>query len=156
MVQVVSRLLDITQPDRLFMGQKDFQQQLIVGKLIKEMNISTRLHRCATVREKDGLAMSSRNVRLSPVSRRRALALYRTLTYCKRVLPRWGVEKTLTAATIRLKKEKDIQLEYLSIRDAKTFRNLKHTERETVVLIAAIVNGVRLIDNMLIQPKKAL
>ena len=156
MVQVVRRLLDITLPDRLFMGQKDYQQQLIVGKLIRDMKLSTRLHRCATVRETDGLAMSSRNVRLTPAARRRALVLYNTLMYCKRVVSRMGVEKTLLAAQQRLAKEKDIQLEYLSIRDAKTFRNLKHTDRETVVLIAAIVNGVRLIDNMLIQPKKAL
>ncbi len=155
MIQVVRRLLAITQPDRLFMGQKDFQQQLIVGKLIKEMKLSTRLHRCATIREKDGLAMSSRNVRLVPAARRRALVLFQTLMYCKKVLSRIGVEKTLKAAQERLKKEKDIQLEYVSFRDAKTFRTTKLTEREIVVLIAAIVNGVRLIDNMLILPKKA-
>lgn len=153
MVQVVRRLLDITLPDRLFMGQKDYQQQLIVGKLIRDMKLSTRLHRCATVRETDGLAMSSRNVRLTPAARRRALVLYNTLMYCKRVVSRMGVEKTLLAAQQRLAKEKDIQLEYLSIRDAKTFRISKTTDRDMVMLIAAVVNGVRLIDNMLVAGK---
>lgn len=153
MVQVVRRLLDITLPDRLFMGQKDYQQQLIVGKLIRDMKLSTRLHRCATVRETDGLAMSSRNVRLTPAARCRALVLYNTLMYCKRVVSRMGVEKTLLAAQQRLAKEKDIQLEYLSIRDAKTFRISKTTDRDMVMLIAAVVNGVRLIDNMLVAGK---
>ena len=155
MVQVVRRLLLITRPDDLFMGQKDYQQQLIVGELIREMNLATRLHRCATVREKDGLAMSSRNVRLSPAARKRALVLYETLRYCRRVLFRIGAEQATAGGLSRMGEQKGVKVEYLSIRDAQTLAPFTGRKREAVVLVAAVVDGVRLIDNMLIQPKEA-
>jgi pantoate--beta-alanine ligase len=82
--QVVKRLLDIVQPNHLYMGQKDFQQFTIIAYIIRKLSIHTNLVVCPIVREKNGLAMSSRNVRLSPDTRAAAGIIYKTLKYVKK------------------------------------------------------------------------
>ncbi len=152
MAQIVEKLLRIVQPDKLYMGLKDYQQQLIVGELIKKKDLKTKLVASPTKREKSGLAMSSRNTRLDAQGLETALELSKSLKLARKLLK----EGTLTVAQVRRKaldhlaKVKAIETEYLEIRDAKTLKPLKAFDRKAVVLIAAKTGGVRLIDNLII------
>jgi pantoate--beta-alanine ligase len=158
MAQIVEKLLRTVNPDYLYMGQKDFQQAMIVRQLIKIRKLKTELVVCPIVREKDGLAMSSRNVRLDKASRTLALELSKTLNYLKRIIRQDTGEDAKTIlekAEARMAKFPAIQLEYIAWRNASTLKPVTkyNPEAEQVLLIAAFVGGVRLIDNMLVNPK---
>lgn len=152
MAQVVERLLRIVKPDKLFMGQKDFQQQLIVAQLIRKRKFKVKLITCPTVREKGGLAMSSRNVRLNEAARKQALAISKVLRAVKRkvnlsqtdiaTLQKWGYNQLAVLP--------GIEVEYFEIRDSIDLRPVTSKKRKLVALVAAKVGGVRLIDNMLL------
>jgi pantoate--beta-alanine ligase len=153
MAQIVEKLLRIIKPDALFMGQKDYQQQLIVGELIKQMKISTKLILCATERERSGLAMSSRNVRLKVVDRKLAVEISRTLNLVKVAVHRpaskiasveqWGLK--------RLSGFKGIAVEYFEIRNAETLKPALDKSEKLVALAAVKIGGVRLIDNVVLS-----
>ena len=150
MAQVVERLLKIVKPNQLFMGQKDYQQQLIVGLLIKKIKLNTRLVMCPTVREKDGLAMSSRNTRLDAASRKLAVEISKTLKYAKAQLKNTKAE----IGVIQQKSMKKLgaikggETEYFEIRNAKTLELPKRRTEKLIALTAVKIGGVRLIDNM--------
>ena len=150
MAQVVQRLLKIVKPDLLFMGQKDYQQQLIVGLLIKKIKLKTRLVMCPTSREKDGLAMSSRNTRLNSEARKLAVEISKTLKYAKVQLrrPKTEIASLQQHAFNALAAIKGIEPEYFEIRNAKTLQVPKRKGEKLVALTAAKIGGVRLIDNM--------
>lgn len=152
MAQVVERLLRVVKPHKLFMGQKDYQQQLIVAELIKKRKLSTKLITIATVREKDGLAMSSRNVRLDRTARNTALLLSKTLKEVKAKLKESKAEVVSVENWARknLSENKDVTLEYFEIRDSQTLKPVVKKQKSMVALVAAKVGGVRLIDNMLL------
>jgi pantoate--beta-alanine ligase len=125
MAQIVEKLLRTVNPDRLYMGQKDFQQAMIVRQLIKIRKLKTELVVCAIVREKDGLAMSSRNVRLDKASRILALELSKTLNYLKRIIRQDTGEDAKTIlkkAEARISKFPDVKLEYIAWRNASTLK----------------------------------
>jgi pantoate--beta-alanine ligase len=150
--QVVHRLLDIVQPTSIFMGQKDFQQCMVVQKLIELKNLRVQLHTCPTLREDDGLAMSSRNMRLSEQQRKIAAAIYREMDRIKRdaeILPLRSLEKR---AIENLLLEGFSKVDYVSIAHTATLAPLekKEPKSEAVVLVAAFLGEVRLIDNLLI------
>lgn len=149
MAQVVKRLLDIVQPDRLYMGQKDFQQFSIVGYLIQQMQLSVELVMVPTVREADGLAMSSRNVRLSPEQRQAAPIIYQTLEWAKSQLGLQAIAEIETAALQRLSLP-EFRPEYFQIVDGKTLQPIiSPTEHDWIVAcVASWVGEVRLIDNL--------
>jgi pantoate--beta-alanine ligase len=138
--QVMRRLLDIVRPDHLFMGQKDYQQCMVVRRLLELMGSGAQLHPCPIVRETDGLAMSSRNVRLTATERAKAPAIYRALTLLKEGGTVAEAEKILEAA--------DFRVDYIGIADAKTLGPVTGGER--VALAAAFQGEIRLIDNMMI------
>jgi pantoate--beta-alanine ligase len=151
MAQVVQRLLKIVKPDMLFMGQKDYQQQLIVGLLIKKLKLNTKLVMCPTTREKDGLAMSSRNTRLDATARKLAVEISKTLKYVKAQLPK---PKTKIAdlqqqAFNKLAATNGIEPEYFEIRNAKTLEAPRRKTEKLIALAAVKIDGVRLIDNLL-------
>ena len=154
MAQVVKRLLDIVQPDRLYMGQKDFQQFSIVGYLIQKMQLPVELVMVPTVRESDGLAMSSRNVRLSPEQRQAAPIIYRTLEWAKSQLGLQAIAEIETAALQRLNLP-DFRPEYFQIVDGKTLKPIINpTEHDWIVAcVATWVGEVRLIDNLALAQK---
>ena len=154
MAQVVKRLLDIVQPDRLYMGQKDFQQFSIVGYLIQQMQLPVELVMVPTVREADGLAMSSRNVRLSPEQRQAAPIIYRTLEWAKSQLGLQAIAEIETAALQRLNLP-DFRPEYFQIVDGKTLKPIINpTEHDWIVAcVATWVGEVRLIDNLALAQK---
>jgi pantoate--beta-alanine ligase len=151
MAQVVERLLKIVKPDRLFMGQKDYQQQLIVGQLIKKIKLNTRLVMCPTVREKDGLAMSSRNTRLDPTSRKLAVKISKTLQSVKTQIksPKADMADVQQKALEALSAVMGMEPEYFEIRNAKTLEAPKRKTEKLIALTAVKLGGVRLIDNLL-------
>lgn len=148
--QVMYRLLGIVHPDHLFMGQKDYQQCMVIQWLLKWMDLTTQLHPCPIVREADGLAMSSRNLRLTPSQRTNATAIYRSLLILRQEF-RNDPANALTAAETILK-QADFQIDYVSVADASTLEPVTDPtiDATRVALIAAFQGDVRLIDNMIL------
>lgn len=151
--QIVKKLLDAVQADIACFGQKDFQQYKVVEYMVHTLQLPVTLKMCPTVREADGLAMSSRNVRLTPQGRQQALALYRTLQQTKADLSEKGLDAVRKEAITTLQDSSGVQLEYFAIYDAETFKEATEitTNRLLVALVAAWVDGVRLIDNLLLH-----
>jgi pantoate--beta-alanine ligase len=149
--QVMHQLLDIIQPDLLFMGQKDYQQILIINKLIEILAIKTKMVPCPVVRDPDGLAMSSRNVRLSDKAREKAPAIYQTLLFVKDNLHRKSFRELTEKATHQLQQH-GFEVDYVAIADGRNLQLLqKPVAGPMVCLIAAWLEGVRLIDNILLN-----
>jgi pantoate--beta-alanine ligase len=150
--QAVRRLLDRVRPDDLFMGQKDFQQCLVVRRLLNILGSSTILHTCPIMREADGLAMSSRNMRLSESERKKAPSIYQSLVHIKNGwLEGRDAGSILEEARDLLSKE-GMRVDYAEIARAADLTPLHETEPRAagmaVALIAASLGEIRLIDNM--------
>jgi pantoate--beta-alanine ligase len=150
--QVVDRLLEIVKPDFLFLGQKDFQQCMVVQKLIQIKKINTKLVIGATLREKDGLAMSSRNMRLNFVERKQAVSIYESLMQMKKHLHPGSVESMKEMANQYLTL-RGFQVDYVEIANAESLEIITEWNGtdKVVALIAAYLNEIRLIDNMLLN-----
>jgi pantoate--beta-alanine ligase len=140
--QVMRRLLDLVRPDHLFMGQKDYQQCMVVRRLLDLMGAAIELHPCPIIREEDGLAMSSRNLRLTDTERINAPAIYRALNLLKEGGPVAGARKILEDAEFRI--------DYVEVVNAKTLMPLTDKTAGAVALIAAFQGEIRLIDNMIL------
>jgi pantoate--beta-alanine ligase len=155
--QVMRRLLDLVQPDHLFMGQKDYQQCMVVQRLLTLRDMKTRLHRCPIVRETDGLAMSSRNMRLTPQQRQKATAIYQALLLLKKEWTSSASTRAQQAAEQQAEemlKQADFQIDYIAIADADTLEPVTDkagAASGAVALIAAFQGEVRLIDNMILS-----
>lgn len=153
--RIVHKLLDIVQPDQLFMGQKDLQQCLIIRRLLVVTHSPVKLVVCPTEREKDGLAMSSRNARLSPTARKKATAIYQALLHIKNNFGK-GLHFMEGAheAFDDLKKQ-GFEPEYVDILqlDDDMLHPLDQPpgNATVIVAVAAWLDGVRLIDNMILQ-----
>jgi pantoate--beta-alanine ligase len=139
--QVMRRLLDLVRPDHLFMGQKDYQQCMVVRRLLELMGAGTELHPCPIVREADGLAMSSRNLRLTEVQRAEAPAIYRALSLLKEGGP------TLIGEARKILEVAGFRIDYVEIAEAKTLMPADN-DHDRVALVAAFLGEIRLIDNM--------
>jgi pantoate--beta-alanine ligase len=144
---VVAKLLHVVQPDLLFLGQKDAQQTAVLGKMIRDLAFPTELAIVPTVRERDGLAMSSRNVYLDSEQRAQAPSLYRALLAMREALER-GEEKrqAIVAATAVLAPA--AQLDYLDLVDGETFEPLDYLKPPAFIVGAARFGATRLIDNL--------
>lgn len=153
--QVMHRLLEIVNADNLYMGQKDYQQCMVVKRLLELTRIPTRLHTCPTLRETDGLAMSSRNTRLSPVQRAHAVTISQVLKeICETLQP--GLTSPLLRAADQKLENAGFKVDYVALADADNLELLDHWDgkQSVVALAAAYLGEVRLIDNMLIQSGK--
>ena len=150
---VVTKLLNMVQPDDAFFGQKDAQQALIIRRLVRDLNFPVRVEICPTVREADGLAMSSRNVRLDAAARRRAPALARALRAVEAAVAdgERDTGRALAAGEVILA-EAGITPEYFAAVSAETLEPVSSISDETLVAIAAHVGEVRLIDNVIVRP----
>ncbi len=153
MAQVVKRLLDMVQPDKLYMGQKDFQQFTIVALMIKQLKLKTRLVVCKILREKNGLAMSSRNERLTADIRSRASIIYKTIKAAHRKIDTHSIKEIETVAMAKLASEPDFKPEYFRIVDGKTLKPVKDINKHKYVVacVACWAGDVRLIDNMIFK-----
>lgn len=147
---VVLKLFNIVQPDFAFFGQKDAQQLFILKKMVKDLNINIKIIGCPIVREKDGLAISSRNIYLSEAERKKALSISQALNKIEQ-LYKQGVSSvnTLFDTAISIL-DKDIDLEYLEFINYDTFIRTQKAEKNTLVTIAARVGNTRLIDNIIL------
>jgi pantoate--beta-alanine ligase len=156
MAQIVEKLLLAVEPTRLYMGQKDYQQAMICTDLIRQRKLKTKLVLCPITREKDGLAMSSRNVRLDKRSRAKAVEISKLLKGIKRTIGRGSKDEGIAAiekkALEKLASFPEFKVEYVAIRNAKTLKPVKtiNDKAQLVALVAAWIGGVRLIDNMLL------
>lgn len=155
MAQVVDRLLDIVQPDKFFMGQKDFQQLTIVRAMLKITSRQTELVICPTLRESDGLAMSSRNVRLTNELRLQASIIYKTLTWAKRNARHKKFDALCEKAYNKLSLP-FFKPEYFELVDGFTLERLNNYDDSNFIIacVACWVGEVRLIDNIIIKNEK--
>ena len=149
---VVERLLRIVKPDFLLLGQKDFQQCIIIERLIRLMNQDTQLIICPTVREESGLAMSSRNLRLSPSERKTAASIHQHLIWINEKLSTDNFHDLQKKAISDLEKM-GFKTDYLELAKRNTLEPIDVFEEgeQAIILIAVFLNGVRLIDNQLIN-----
>ncbi|GAB4091801.1 4-phosphopantoate--beta-alanine ligase [Flaviaesturariibacter terrae] len=150
--EVVERLLDVVQPDRLYLGQKDFQQCMVLRRLLeisgKDKDIELVI--APTLRESDGLAMSSRNLRLDAQQRGQATAIYRALDGIRRAFGSAG-NRALEAEATKALAEQGFRVDYVAICEPATLLPLEGTQKPAVVLAAAHLGDVRLIDNIVID-----
>ena len=149
---VVAKLFNIVAPDVAYFGQKDAQQALVIRRMVRDLDFPVRIVVCPTVREADGLAMSSRNVGLRPEDRERALSLSRALAAAERCV-RAGERsaQAVRGAALAELERAGVAVEYVEVVSASTLRPTDPLEGELLVAIAARVGSVRLIDNALVQ-----
>jgi len=149
-VTVVAKLFNIVQPTRAYFGQKDAQQVVVIKRMVADLNLGMDIVVVPTVREKDGLAMSSRNIYLSPGERQAATILFRALTLALQL--RLGGEndanKLREQMTSLVQKETLAQIDYISIADAETLEELNLIDRPALASLAVRIGKTRLIDNM--------
>jgi len=150
--QVVDRLLGIVGPDKLYLGQKDFQQCMVINKLVELNNIKTKLVICPTLREADGLAMSSRNARLNESERKTAVKIFEALSMIKNEISPGPLTALKSKAETYLSSF-GFKTDYVEIADASDLALQNNWDGKTklVALVAAYLNDVRLIDNMVIN-----
>lgn len=151
MAEVVYRLLMITTPDQLFMGQKDFQQFAIIRKLIDWYQMPVDLVMCPTIRESNGLAMSSRNVRLSEAAREKAGIIFNVLTSGKILFEQKGHIDNIQEIALDALRRVGFDPEYFEVVDGYTLEKVQSIEDadQIVACCAVKVEGVRLIDNLI-------
>jgi pantoate--beta-alanine ligase len=148
---VVSKLFHIVAPDVAYFGQKDFQQFKVIEQLTSELKFDLKLRCMPILREEDGLAMSSRNQRLSPEQRKKSIVLYESLILAKEFLAK-GQSLSSVKDQIKQKCEAvSVKLEYLELVEAKNLKLTENVTGENVLLIAGYVGEVRLIDNILLK-----
>lgn len=151
---VVAKLFNIVQPDRAYFGQKDAQQLAVIRRMTRDLDLPIEIVGCPTVREPDGLAMSSRNALLTAQERQRSLALYRSLCSARELVQ--AGERT--AATIVAETQRIVaaaepkQIDYISVVDPETMQPVTQIEGPVLIALAVCIGPTRLIDNALVDP----
>lgn len=150
--QVMKRLLETVQPDKLFMGQKDYQQSIVIKRLLNKLYPQSEMVICATVRENNGLAMSSRNLRLNAQQKTDAGIIYQTLQFIKKTIGR-GDLSILKRKGIEMLQPYTTSIDYVEIAEADSLKLVEKWDGKTpvIALIAVFMGDVRLIDNMLVS-----
>jgi pantoate--beta-alanine ligase len=149
--QVVNKLFDIVKPDVAFFGQKDYQQFLVISRMVSVLNMTVKLVMCPIEREADGLAMSSRNIHLTPADRQHALILSKALNNVKANFDSNNIEQLTYDAVVAINNEPDVVLGYFEIADGDTLHPADNSTQKFVALVAATVGKTRLIDNVVIS-----
>jgi pantoate--beta-alanine ligase len=151
---VVSKLFHIVEPDRAYFGQKDWQQFSIIRQLVKELKFNINLKSIPTLRESDGLAMSSRNMRLTSGQRQKAGLLHRSLMQASAMLKEGStIDEVRMNVQRMLEQDPEIKLEYFEVADRENLKLLNRVEESAapILCIAAFVGEIRLIDNMFLS-----
>jgi len=148
---VVAKLFGMIDPDVAYFGQKDFQQTLVIRRLVEDLNLDVALRVVPTVRESDGLALSSRNVRLDDDARTRALAISKALNEALESFASGndGAESLVSRARATIEAA-GLTVDYVVLADPGDLSSVEHAASGHVMLVAAHVNGVRLIDNVIL------
>lgn len=149
---VVAKLFNIVPADRAYFGEKDAQQLAVIQKMVADLNVPVTIVPVPTVREPDGLAMSSRNQRLTPEDRRIAPALYQALCEAENLIRNGTRSSTaVTEGALAVVKQKPVlRIEYLEVVDPATFQPVDVVSGEVRIVVAAWLGGVRLIDNLFV------
>lgn len=151
--QVVSKLFDMVKPDKAFFGQKDFQQLVIIKTLVKQLNLPIEIVPCPTIREADGLAMSSRNQRLSEAQRQNAPHIYETLAKARNKAREMSVQEVKKWVTETINQNDFLETEYFEITDDENLNPITrwNSPLNKVGCVAVHCGGVRLIDNIVFE-----
>ncbi len=148
---IIEKFFAIIKPQKAYFGQKDLQQLLIVKSLTKQLNLPVEIIGIPTVREENGLAMSSRNKLLNKEQLQKATLLYKSLLMCKKEQDTFPISVLKNMISENFQKESDMELEYIEFANANTLKTISSFQEkgENAVCIAAFVGGVRLIDNII-------
>ena len=147
---IVHRLLSITQADKAYFGQKDFQQLAIVRQMVNQLKLNTDIVEGPTIRESDGLAMSSRNQLLNSKQRQAAPIIFKTLLEAKQSYGQRPIKAILKTITNTINSQDDMQVDYVDIVNPNNLKSIKSPDYNTQahILVAVFVGAVRLIDNL--------
>ncbi|MFH1861920.1 MAG: pantoate--beta-alanine ligase, partial [bacterium] len=150
---VVAKLFLITNCDVAAFGQKDYQQALIIQRMVQDLNLNVEIIVCPIVREPDNLAMSSRNQYLSPEERKRAICLYQALTEAEKLFRASERSAAILQEAMEsiVRSITEVRIDYLSIVDAETLQPVRHIDRRTLLAGAIFVGKTRLIDNIILE-----
>lgn len=149
---VVTKLLNIVKPDRAYFGQKDYQQFLIIRRAVIDLNLDVEVKLLPTVREEDGLAMSSRNVYLGPKQRKDATCLYRALRRAEELVAAGESSAARVAAEMKrlIHRVKGTRIDYVAIVNSETLEPVKEIKGKTLIALAVRIGKARLIDNVIV------
>ena len=146
---IVAKLINIVNPDYMFMGEKDFQQLVVLQQMSKDLNFRTKIIGCSIVREEDGLAMSSRNKYLSPSARKDALCIHNSLLLAKKLFKQKITSSSkIIAEMSNLIENNNGIVDYIEVVDSQTLEHLAELKKGCRILVAVIIENTRLIDNM--------
>ena len=149
---IVCKLINMAQPDIAVFGEKDFQQLLIIRKMVEDLNVQIKIVGVETVREQDGLAMSSRNAYLDALQRQKAPRLYQALCDAKNCIVMGETDyNTIALQQIEFLNETGFEVDYFSICNASDLQPAQSSSAEIVILLAAKLGGTRLIDNIRVK-----
>jgi pantoate--beta-alanine ligase len=153
---VVSKLFHILEPDKAFFGQKDAAQVAVIRRMVRDLNLPVEIVVCPIVREADGLAMSSRNAYLSSEERKRALVLHRSLVSVEQMVGAGEQDsaRLVAAGRAEFSREPGVRLDYFEIVNPDTLEPVEDVSGGALVAVAAYVGATRLIDNVLVGPRK--
>lgn len=149
-ITIVHRLFDIVQPEKAFFGEKDFQQLIIIQKMVKDLRLPVVIVPCPIVRESDGLAMSSRNTLLSALQRQHAPLLYKTLKEALHLKESYSIDELRNWVAKTINTDSELKLEYFEIVDSANLKPISswHEQKAIIGCIAAWAGKIRLIDNL--------
>lgn len=150
---VVAKLFNIVKPHFAVFGEKDYQQMVVIKKMVKDLNWDIEIISAPTVREEDGLAISSRNLYLSPEERRRALVLYKALKAGEKLVKKGEKDPKKIKETIRslIEKENPEKIEYVEVVDPETLHPVSSIESSVLCAVGVWFGKARLIDNLLVK-----
>ena len=149
---IVLKLFNIVQPHTAYFGQKDAQQALIIKRMVRDLDVPVNITVCPTIREPDGLAMSSRNSYLSPDERKNALVLWQALQMAKKKIDEGERDSRLLKTGMReIIEPKASKIDYISISDVRTLEEVGEIRGEILIALAVFIGSTRLIDNMQIK-----
>ncbi|OHB69449.1 MAG: pantoate--beta-alanine ligase [Planctomycetes bacterium RBG_13_63_9] len=151
---IVLKLLNMVGPDVAYLGQKDYQQALVIRRMVEDLDVPVELCVCPTVREPGGLAMSSRNARLSPNARQRAIVLYESLELAGDLVARGERDARAIAERMRevIMTAEDARIDYVALVDPDSLEPVEEITAQTLAALAVKIENTRLIDNRLLEP----
>ena len=150
---IVTKLFNIIKPDRVYFGQKDYQQSAVIKRLVADLNMNIDIKVCPTVREEDGLALSSRNKRLNLEERQSALCLYDSLLKARAMFDSniRDTKNIMKEMTSVIKKTKHTKVDYISIVNERTLEELSLIDGKALAAVAVWIGNTRLIDNTILE-----
>lgn len=150
---VVLKLINIVRPRVAFFGEKDFQQQLIIRKMVRDLNLEVEIEMRPTIRGKDGLALSTRNANLTADQRTAALSLHRALSVAERLVIAGERNSSIIISNMRevIRSQSGVEIDYIAVCHPETLSDLESVEAKSLVAVAARIGKTRLIDNLFLD-----